>query len=163
MGDRSNFRYGNSDALRSPRNFRFPGFRRIGRLDLFREIGCSDTTSRLDRPTGYTGVPMTIHGARSTNFPSLFQCFLIEICSCTLGDGARLWCDALHMLSVIVKLKLLAGPDYVRNSERSARTSTDFRKRRNGEGQITTLSSPPRLPHLHRNAVCSPDFYTHAA
>jgi len=56
MGDRSNFRYGNSDAFRSPRNFRFPGFRRIGRLDLFREIGCSDTTPRLDCRTGYTGV-----------------------------------------------------------------------------------------------------------
>lgn len=49
-----------SDAFRSSRNCRFPGFRRIGRLDLFREVRCSDTSSRLDRRTRYTGVPMMI-------------------------------------------------------------------------------------------------------
>ena len=52
MGDRRNFRRGIKNALRSPRNVRVSRYRWIGRLGLFGEVRCPETTTRLDRGTG---------------------------------------------------------------------------------------------------------------
>jgi hypothetical protein len=52
VGDRRNFRRGINDALRSPRNVRISRYGRIGRLDLFGEVWCPETTTHLDRGPG---------------------------------------------------------------------------------------------------------------
>jgi hypothetical protein len=51
VGDRRNIRRGINNALRSPRNVRVSRHGWIGRLDLYGEVWCPETTAGLDRGT----------------------------------------------------------------------------------------------------------------